>query len=109
MAKKKRSTTNAVKILHNRYIKANRKRLQSIEREREKSNIAEQIYNLRTQAGLSQKQLAKMVGTTQSVISRLEDADYNAHSLAMLRKIAAALHQRVHVQFVADTGGHVYA
>lgn len=108
MAKKKRTTTEAVTILHNRYIRANKKRLRSIEREREKSNIAEQIYNLRTQAGLSQKQLAKMIGTTQSVISRLEDADYNAHSLAMLRKIGAALHQRVHVKFVPETGEHIY-
>ena len=76
--------------------------LESIERERQKSDIAEQIYNLRAQAGLSQKQLANLIGTTQSVISRLEDADYNGHSLAMLRKIASALHQRVQIEFVPE-------
>jgi DNA-binding XRE family transcriptional regulator len=100
MAKKKQTSTNAVRILHKRYIKGNKKRLESLEREREKLTIAEQIYNIRTQAGLTQKQLADLVGTSQSVISRLEDADYNGHSLAVLRKIGAALHQRVQVEFV---------
>ena len=35
-----------------------------------------------------QKKLAKLVGTTQSVIARLEDADYQGHSLNMLGRIA---------------------
>ena len=109
MAKKKKTTTNAVKVLHQRYIRGNKKRLESLQRERENLNIAEQIYNLRTQLGLSQKQLAELVGTTQSVISRLEDADYNGHSLAMLRKIGAALHHKVKFQFVPDTADHAYA
>ena len=102
MAKKKRTTTDAVKILHKRYIKGSKRRLESIERERENSDIAEQIYNLRIQAGLSQKELAKLLDTTQSVVSRLEDADYNGHSFAMLRRIALALNQRVQVRFVPE-------
>ncbi len=109
MAKKKKTTTNAVKILHKRYIRGNKKQLESLQRERENLNIAEQIYNLRIQLGLSQKQLADLVGTTQSAISRLEDADYNGHSLAMLRKIGLALHQRVQVQFVPENAGYVHA
>ncbi|NLX21224.1 MAG: transcriptional regulator, partial [Phycisphaerae bacterium] len=39
-------------------------------------------------------------GTTPSVISRLEDADYQGHSLSMLRRIAAALNQRVEIRFI---------
>ena len=109
MAKKKKTTTNAVKVLHKRYIRGNKKRLESLQRERENLNIAEQIYNLRTELGLSQKQLADLVGTTQSVISRLEDADYNGHSLAMLRKIGAALQQRVLVQFVPESADRAHA
>jgi ribosome-binding protein aMBF1 (putative translation factor) len=109
MAKKKKTTKDAVKVLHKRYIRGNKKRLESLQRERENLDIAEQIYNLRTQVGLSQKQLADLVGTTQSVISRLEDADYNGHSLAMLRKIGAALHQRVQVQFVPEDADYVRA
>ena len=108
MAKKKRTTTNAVKILHKRYIKGNPKRLESLKRERKKADIAEQIYDLRIQAGLTQRQLAKMIGTTQSVVSRLEDADYNGHSLNMLERIASALNYRVVVNLVPGTANHVY-
>lgn len=60
------------------------------------------IYDARKRAGLTQKQLADLVGTTQSVISRLEDADYEGHSLSMLQRIAKALNLRVEVRFVPD-------
>jgi transcriptional regulator with XRE-family HTH domain len=59
--------------------------------------VARTIYELREQAGLSQKELADRVETTQSVISRLEDADYEGHSLSMLNRIAKALNRRVQV------------
>jgi transcriptional regulator with XRE-family HTH domain len=49
------------------------------------------IYQLRTEANLNQKELADLVGTTQSVISRLEDSEYEGHSLGMLEKITKAL------------------
>ncbi|MEN6335037.1 MAG: helix-turn-helix transcriptional regulator [Phycisphaerales bacterium] len=98
--RKTQDTTDAVKILHDRYIGDNKERQESVQRERENLAIAEQIYNLRTEANLSQKDLARMVGTTQSVISRLEDADYDGHSLTMLRRIASALHLRIEVRFV---------
>jgi len=71
-----------------------------IEEERANLDIARKIYDLRTKAKLSQAQLAKKVGTTQSVISRLEDADYDGHSLAMLRRIASALERRIEIRFV---------
>jgi len=106
MAKKK--TTNAVKILHERYIKDDTNRLRSLEIERVKGDIAEQIYNLRTQAGLTQKELAKLVGTTQSVISRLEDADYDGHSLKAVRQIAAALHCKVQVQIIPENAKYAF-
>jgi hypothetical protein len=35
------------------------------------------------------------------VICRLEDADYEGHSLTMLYRIAAALNHRVEVRFVS--------
>jgi DNA-binding XRE family transcriptional regulator len=71
-----------------------------LEQERGNLDIARKIYELRTKANLSQAELAKKVGTTQSVISRLEDADYDGHSLAMLRRIASALEQRVEIRFL---------
>lgn len=62
--------------------------------------VAEMIHEARTAAGLSQAELADLVDTTQSVISRLEDADYEGHSLSMLQRIADALHRRLEVRMV---------
>ena len=49
-------------------------------------------------------QLAKLIGTKQPVIARLEDADYEGHSLSMLQRIAEALDQRLEVSFESSTG-----
>jgi transcriptional regulator with XRE-family HTH domain len=65
------------------------------------------LYAARTDAGLTQAQLAKAAGTTQQVISQLEDADYQGHSLSMLRRIAAALDRRVEVRLVSNSSGKV--
>ena len=66
-----------------------------IEEEAAKLRMARAIYELRTKAGLSQTDLAKRIGTTQSVISRLEDADYEGPSLEMLQRIAKAVNKRI--------------
>jgi len=71
-----------------------------VEQEQANLDIARRIYELRTKAKLSQAELARKVGTTQSVISRLEDADYDGHSLEMLRRIASALEKRVEIRFL---------
>jgi predicted transcriptional regulator len=55
---------------------------------------------MRTTAGLSQRELAQRVGTTASVICRLEDADYEGHTLAMVRRIATALNRRPELRAV---------
>jgi len=86
--------------LHRRYIEGKPEMLALLEEERANDEVARKIYALRTPAGLMQRQLAKLVGTTASVICRLEDADYESHSLAMLRRIAAALHKRVEIRFL---------
>jgi len=62
--------------------------------------VGQEIYAARVAAGLSQTQLARLVKTTQSVISRLEDADYEKHSLSMLQRIADALECRLDVRLV---------
>ncbi|AFZ61415.1 helix-turn-helix transcriptional regulator [Anabaena cylindrica FACHB-243] len=59
------------------------------------AEVAQLIYEARTKAGLTQKQLAELVGTKQPVIARLEDADYEGHSLSILQKIAQALNHRL--------------
>jgi transcriptional regulator with XRE-family HTH domain len=62
-------------------------------------DVALQIAALREQAGLSQKDLAKLLKTSQQQISRLESPGYEGHSLTMLRRVAAALRARVRVVF----------
>jgi transcriptional regulator with XRE-family HTH domain len=62
-------------------------------------DVALQIAALREQAGLSQKQLAKLLKTSQQQISRLESPGYEGHSLSMLRRVANALHARMRVVF----------
>jgi ribosome-binding protein aMBF1 (putative translation factor) len=62
--------------------------------------VAQMIYDARTKAGLSQRALADLIGSKQSVIARLEDADYDGHSLSMLQRIGDALNQRLELRFV---------
>lgn len=73
--------------------------------ERSNAAVARQIYELRTAKGLTQQRLAELIGTKQPVIARLEDADYQGHSLAMLYRIAAALGCSVAVGFVPQPAG----
>jgi len=60
----------------------------------------------RTAAGLTQQQLAKLIGTKQPVISQLENADYRGQSLTMLQRIARALELEVQLRLVpAESAG----
>jgi DNA-binding XRE family transcriptional regulator len=77
-----------------------RMRLKKLEEGRANEEIARSIRGLRMKARLTQAQLAELVGTTASVICRLEDAEYEGHSLVMLRRIADSLNQRVEIRFV---------
>jgi ribosome-binding protein aMBF1 (putative translation factor) len=92
-----RGSSDAAGILRSRYVGDDVRRAAEVERERTNAEVAQLIYDRRVAAGLTQKELAKLVGTTQSVISRLEDAEYEGHSLTMLQRIAGALGQRITV------------
>ena len=106
MAKRKRATTSdAVQILYRRYYEGRPDRMRGLEEARANDSAARKLVMLRLQAGLTQRELAKLVGTTASAICRLEDAEYEGHSLAMLNRIASALKQRVEIRFVPVTQG----
>ena len=102
---KKRPTADAVQILYRRYYAGRPERAQALEEARANDSVARQLTALRLRAGMTQRQLAKLVGTTASAICRLESADYEGHSLAMLNRIAAALDQRVELRFVPVSPG----
>lgn len=64
------------------------------------TEVAQLIYATRTQAGLTQQYLADLIGTQQTVIEQLEDANYEGHSLSILKQIAQVLNQRVEITLV---------
>ncbi len=102
--RKPKLTTDAVEILHRHYFEGKPERLAALEEERANAEIARRIYELRIKAELTQQQLARLVGTSTSVICRLEDADYEGHSLSMLRRIALALNKDDEIRFVPIKG-----
>jgi ribosome-binding protein aMBF1 (putative translation factor) len=97
--KTRRKTSDATEIL-DRMMGRDPKMLRLVEDARTNAEVAQLIFDARTKAKLTQKELAKLVGTTQSVIARLEDADYEGRSLTMLSRIAGALERKVEVRFV---------
>ena len=77
---------------------------QMIAEETVNAEVARLIYRVRKSAGLTQTELAELIGSRQPVIARLEDADYEGHSLTMLQRIANSLNQRIEINFVSVDG-----
>lgn len=69
------------------------------ERAGEAWDVAVQLAALREKSGLSQKELARRLHTSQQNISRLESPSYEGHSLAMLRRVAEVLGATVRITF----------
>ena len=61
--------------------------------------LGQLIYDLRTEAGLSQRELAERMGTTQSVISRLEEGGGARNRIDTLARVATALGRHLVVSF----------
>ncbi|MGH7780418.1 MAG: helix-turn-helix transcriptional regulator [Candidatus Binataceae bacterium] len=101
VTRKRKPTTDAIEIIHRRHYEGHAKRIAELAEAEANDTVARKIYALRKRAGLTQQQLGKLVGTTTSVICRLEDAYYEGHSLAMLRRIGKVLNKRVELRFVS--------
>jgi ribosome-binding protein aMBF1 (putative translation factor) len=99
-SKKRKFESSAVQFLYDRYVGNDPKRTAMYEQEVFNADLARRIFRLRTRAGLSQRELAERVGTSASAICRLENAEYDGHSLSVLRRIAQALGKRVEVRFL---------
>jgi len=99
MSKRRRFKSKALQFAYDRYVGHDPELAAAFEEELAAADIANKIYKLRTKAGLSQRQLAAKVGTTASVICRLEDSEYEGHSLSMLKRIAAAFGRTVKIVF----------
>jgi transcriptional regulator with XRE-family HTH domain len=99
MTRKNSTTKNLAEIIREE-LATDSELARTVEQERLHADIAQQIVELRTKANLTQTELAERAGTKQSVISRIEDADYYGHSLKMLARIAEVLDRRIYVAFV---------
>ena len=97
MAKKK--TRNALEIV-DQMIGDDASLRSDIAEQTVHSHVASLLFDARDKAGLTQAQLAELIGTKQSVIARLESADYEGHSLSMLVRVAAALGTRIEINLV---------
>jgi DNA-binding XRE family transcriptional regulator len=96
----KKPSSDAYQWAYDRYIKGRPEMEKYFEELGVKADIARQLYNLRNQAGLTQEQLADLLGVEASVIDDIEETDYDGDFLAMASRIAAALHRRVEVRLV---------
>lgn len=101
---KRPATADALEIIWNRFYKDKPRRQAALAKRRLEMVIGEAVYELRSRSKLTQKQLAERVGTSHSVISRLEDADYDGHSLKMLGRICAALDHELQLRFIPLKG-----
>ena len=97
---RQRSTSDAAEIIRRLFVGRDPERRRQVAQALDDAVIGKMIYDARVKARLTQKQLAAMIDSDQSVISRLEDADYEGHSLSMLRRIAEALGKRLDIRFV---------
>ena len=98
-------TQAEVQVLYRRNYEGRPEGVRVLAEARASDSVAQKLTALRLRAGLTQRQLANLVGTTPSAICRLESTDYEGHSLAMLNRIAAALDQRVELRFVPVSPG----
>lgn len=101
---RKRRTRDALEIV-DRMIGDDEELLDLVDAQTVHSHVASLIHAARTRAGLTQARLAELVGTTQSAIARLENADYEGHSLTMLVRIAGALENRLVIGLVPRESG----
>ena len=93
---------------------ANRSRWEDIKKERGEPSaearagveqdlaLGQLIYDLRIEMGLSQRELAERMGTTQSVISRLEEGGGARNRIDTLARVATALGRHLVLSFPAD-------
>ena len=95
-------TSDGLSILDKRYVKDDPTKKAALEQERVNAHVARMIKDMRERAGLSQAELADAIDTGQSAISRLEDADYEGHSLRILQRVADALEQKLVVQMTTE-------
>jgi len=97
--KKNKAITSARDILRRRVYTGRPGRIEALDQTRREMALGMKIRRLREDAGLTQQQLAQQIGTQPSAVSRIEDADYDRHSISLLARVAEALDMRLIIDF----------
>jgi ribosome-binding protein aMBF1 (putative translation factor) len=100
MATKRKFRSAAVQELHGELIGDDVAAQEEFEEGLVNIEAAQLIHDMRSKAGISQRELARKVGTSASAINRLESADYEGHTIGMVRRIATALNRRLELRAV---------
>ena len=90
----------AVQELYDELVGSDQSAREEFEQELVNIEVAQLIHDMRTTAGLSQRELARKVGTSASAINRLESDDYQGHTVAMVRRVATALNRRLEIRAI---------
>ena len=100
MSGQRKFKSAAVQEIYDELIGADPIAQEEFEQELVNIEAAQLIYDMRTKVGLSQRDLARKVGTSASAINRLESDDYQGHTVAMVRRIALALNRKLELRAV---------
>ncbi len=100
MKRKPHKPHEGVESLYRVFVDGRPRAVADLQDARYSAALSRHVFEMREAACLTQRGLAELVGTTPSVISRLEDDDYEGHSLSMLKRIASALGMCLEIRFV---------
>lgn len=89
-------TTDALAIINN-LIGKDSQIQQKVNESYLNAEVGQLIYDTRNQAGLTEKQLANLIGVDESIIEDLEAGDYEGNAVIMLQQIAVVLKQRIKI------------
>jgi DNA-binding XRE family transcriptional regulator len=99
-------TRTASEILHERYVQGDPGRLAQLDEHHTHFAVAQAVCDLRSELGLTQRELAAQVGATEEEIAALEDADYGGPVLPLLRRIAEAVGRDLRISFAGGSHDH---
>ncbi|EAZ89903.1 hypothetical protein [Crocosphaera chwakensis] len=97
----KKTTSDGLEILYNRYYKDNPTRQLELEKARLDDEIARKLIKIKEKYNLSNQDVAKLINREESAIEALENADYEGDSFLLLNLIATALKMKIKFELIS--------
>jgi ribosome-binding protein aMBF1 (putative translation factor) len=92
-------TRDALEILDREFGKDDPDWERGVAEEELRIRVGQIVYRIRQDSGLTQAQLAKLVGTHRTNISKIEHADYEGSALEMLARVCLAVHKPLDITY----------